>query len=231
MKNVISENKIFLALVACWLIAGAGIQLLIPKGSEILWINDMHSPRLDAFFRWIYTCFGFNTSPPLFIALLIFVVFWSYGRALQAFINSYIVLLGIDFMHKFVTTSELNSRPSVFFGLQRLHTLPDIFLNGQSGYPAAAPAGTFALLLFVLIHIADKRWSYIFFAIALLYSISRLYVFQNFFDAVYAGSVIGVGSTLLVSPMLDSKYYQNIKWKDRSLYSDIRKLISKLIKS
>lgn len=217
--------------MACWLIAGAGIQLLIPKGHEILWINDMHSPRLDAFFTLIYTCFGFNTSLPLFVALLLFVVFWSYGRALQAFVNSYIVLLGIDFMHKFVTTSELNSRPTFFFGLQRLHTLPGIFLNGQSGYPAAASAGTFALFLFVLIHLADKRWSYVFFAIAILYSVSRLYVFQNFFDAVYAGSAIGVGSTLLVSPMLNCRYYQSIKWKDRSLYRDIRSLIGKLIKS
>lgn len=226
MKELIRENKNFLALFLVWIVAGGFFLLFTAKGNEILWINSCHSPLLDAFFVHIYDYFGLNCAPPLFILVLFFALFLSYGRSLQLLVNSFSILYFIDLLHKYVFTSELNSRPTVFFSKYPLQKLETVFLNGQSGYPAASVAGTFAAFLLLSIYANDKRWSYPFFAVSFFYAISRLYVFQNFFDAVYVGSIIGVCSTMIFSFSLRrNKYYDRITWKDRSGVGDIKALL------
>ena len=227
MKELIRENKIFLYLFLMWIVAGGILLLLTGKGDEILWINNCHSPLIDVFFKYIYIYIDFNFAPPLFLLILLFAFFRSYGSSLYLLINSLFIAKFIDFLHVYVFTSELNSRPNVFFDKHHLHILKDVFLNGQSGYPAASVAETFAVFFLLTVYGNDKRWSYLFFTLSFLYAVARLYVFQNFFDAVYVGSILGIGITLCsYTLIIKSKYYKGIKWKNRSAFGDIKHILS-----
>jgi membrane-associated phospholipid phosphatase len=60
----------------------------------------------------------------------------------------------------------------------------------------------------------------VWFCLALVASYSRVYLSQHFFGDIYAGSVIGVGSTLALYYWMDTLLRKNAReWHNKGLLS------------
>ena len=75
----------------------------------------------------------------------------------------------------------------------KYHRIQDLF---PSGHTMTAFAGAFIMTIIL----KNRYWGSIFFTLALLVGISRVYLCQHFFMDIYAGALIGTGYTF--SPTL-----------------------------
>ncbi|MBK7568050.1 MAG: phosphatase PAP2 family protein [Bacteroidetes bacterium] len=63
----------------------------------------------------------------------------------------------------------------------------------------------------------NKNYGYLFFGLALLVAISRVYLMQHFLVDVYFGSLFGLIFTLILYQLLMiSPLFRNKKWHERS---------------
>ncbi len=215
MKNFLRNNIIFLSLYLLFLVVGAILIARYEKGDEILMFNQFHTPYGDQLFKYITRL----AEAPLLFFIVIVAVRFSYGKGL---------LLGINALLVFAVTGLLKGlafpdyvRPAVFFeGKQQLNFVQGVEIYRYHSFPSGHTSSAFALFFMMSILVKDKKWAPVFFTLALLVGISRVYLLEHFFHDVYAGSLIGVCVTAaFYLTFAQSSFYQNIKWKDKALWN------------
>jgi membrane-associated phospholipid phosphatase len=214
LKKFITDNKIFLILYLLFFIAGAAIIALFEKGDEIIYFSSLHSPAFNRIFIWL-THLG---ELPTGILILLFISFSSFGRGALFSVNLTLVFVVVQILKKLVFASQV--RPALFFqGKQALNFVPGVQVLQHHSFPSGHSAGAFAIFFMLSILIKDKRWGFLFFALALLTAISRVYLLQHFFRDVYVGATLAVViTTVFWLTLAQSKLYNNLSWKDQSLY-------------
>lgn len=205
---------LFYSLYFLFLFTGSILIFTQEKGNEILFFNELHTPVFDHIFKWTTQL----AEIPLFIFILIVAIRFSYGRGLALLTSCSITFLIIQFLKKIVFESQV--RPSLFFqGKAELNFVQGIQIAYHHSFPSGHTAAAFALFTLLALMIENKKWSILFFILALMVGISRVYLLQHFFRDVYAGSFIGVSvSTIFYLTFVRSSLYQNLSWKDKSLF-------------
>ncbi len=214
MKALITENKVFLALYLIFLIAGLVLILQYEQGHDILFFNALHTPFFDSFFK--YTT-QLAEAPMLFLILIVAIRF-GYGKGLLLALNTLLVFAITALLKTYVFAQQV--RPSVFFeGKEHLNFVQGVEIYRYHSLPSGHTSSAFALFFMMSILTSEKRWAPVFFALALLVGISRVYLLEHFFRDVYAGSVIGVTVTaVFYLTFARSQFYNRIKWKDKALW-------------
>ncbi len=181
------------------------------KGHEILFFSSIHTPFFNHVFRYVTQL---AEAPVLFLVIVLNMRF-NYGRGLLLALNTLLV---------FAVTAVLKNmfsnhvRPSVFFeGKEPLNFVQGVEVLRYHSFPSGHTSSAFALFFMMSILFKDKKWAPVFFTLALLVGISRVYLLQHFFHDVYAGAFIGVFTTAaFYLTFAQSPLYQNIKWKDKA---------------
>lgn len=213
MKNFIAENRIFFSLYAVFLLAGAVIIATLEHGNEILYFNQLHTPLLNSFFKFVTQL----AEGPLFLLTIIIAIRFSYGKGLVLAVNALLVL-GITTFLKHVIFDGV-VRPSLFFqGKVTLNFVEGLEILRHNSFPSGHTAGAFGAFCMLSLLVSNKNWSYLFFISALLVGISRVYLLQHFFRDVYAGSLVGVVvSSVFYLTFVRTGWYNNLHWKDKAL--------------
>ncbi|MBL0309377.1 MAG: phosphatase PAP2 family protein [Bacteroidetes bacterium] len=200
-------------MYSLFLILGGILLLNMEKGQETLFFNSLHTPFLDQTFIWISRL----AEIPLFIFILVVAIRFSYGKGLILLFNCSIVFVVIQFLKKIVFESQV--RPALFFQDKiKLNFADGLHVAYHHSFPSGHTAAAFALFAMLAFLIEKKSWSILFFLLALMIGISRLYLLQHFFRDVYVGSIIGVlVSIVFYLTLAQSSFYQNLRWKDKSL--------------
>lgn len=216
MKEFIRQNRIFLSLYLLFLIAGALVIATMERGSEILYISSLHNWFADQFFKWT----SYLAEWPIVLFLLLVTLRMSYGKGLVMLLNVLLVFAVIQFCKYDLFPQQV--RPSIFFqGKQNLHFVPGVEMMQYHSFPSGHTATAFAFLFMLSILTVDKRWSILFFFVALIVGISRVYLLQHFFRDIYAGSLVAmVITSFFYLTFVRSSIYQRISWRDKSLFSD-----------
>lgn len=213
LKKFLHQNRVFLFLHLVFLIVGGILIAFYEKGDEILYFNSLHTSFFNEFFKWI-TRLG--ESPALFFILLV-AVFMGYGRGLLLSLNALLVFAAVQLFKRVLFADQV--RPAAFFeGKAPLDFVQGVEVFRDHSFPSGHTAAAFALFFMLNILIKDKRWSPVFFILALLVGISRVYLLQHFLRDVYFGSLLGVLITAAFYLSFgQSDFYKNLSWKDKKL--------------
>jgi len=114
----------------------------------------------------------------------------------------------------------LHPRPSAYY--KQLGTLQDIslvegitLLGGLTSFPSGHTMSGFALFTLMIFLLPQKNWiGLLFFSLALVVGVSRIYLVQHFLKDVYVGALIGIGIATIIF------YWQNLYPKNTSWWID-----------
>lgn len=213
MKQFIEANKIFLGLYFVFLLLGAFVIATYEKGNEILYFNSLHTP----FFNYVFKNVTRIAEAPMFLLIIIIAIRVSYGKGFVLALNACFVF-GVTAFLKYMIFSE-QVRPSVLFEhTQQLNFVQGVDVLRYYSFPSGHTSSAFGLFFMLSILMVDKRWSILFFTLAILVAVSRVYLLEHFFRDVYAGSLVGVMvSAVFYLTFVRSRFYENISWRDKKL--------------
>lgn len=202
MRQIIHKNAAFFILFALYLIAGGVILFTHQKGEFELWFNQYHTPFADLFFKYI-TNLGDGIFCLVMAVILLFVRFYYSLLALLPLLSGLITQVFKRTIYSDVV------RPKAFFG----ETTPLNFVNGYeyehlsccNSFPSGHTTTAFAIFLVFALITRKAYWSVVFFVLAVIAAISRVYLLQHFYVDTYFGALVGTLSMLLFYWLLESK--------------------------
>ncbi|GAA4463793.1 phosphatase PAP2 family protein [Nibrella saemangeumensis] len=204
MIDLFRKNRAFFLTYLVALVGVGILQLIYTKEELIRWVNSYNAPWADVFFDNA-TYLGDGAFSFIIIAILFIRSKWMGILASGSFAIS--GLLSI-FLKRVVFPHNL--RPLKYFEHSdwEYHVLKGLDIHSYNSFPSGHTITAFAV--FSLLAMLDERkgrgWALA--LLAILVGYSRVYLFQHFVEDVYAGSIVGTLSTLLVF------YYFNL-WRER----------------
>lgn len=189
MSSIFKKNNLFFALCALF-IAFCGIQTLFyPKGSLVLYLNALHTPIGNTFFRLITNVGDGLAFTIISILLLLFVnIRWGILSLLTFAISGILS----QFFKKVVFGAL--PRPLKFFeGNEVLNTVEGVHNAYVHSFPSGHTTTAFAMFtLLTLLWGGNKTIAVVCFVFAVITAISRIYLAQHFIEDVFAGTILGV---------------------------------------
>ncbi len=190
MFQLFKKNKAFFIPYLLFLLAG-GLALALWNKTDIhLLINKYHNPQADLFFSNL-TSLGLGITIVPVLLILVFVRF------------RYIIISLLGFVLTFTINDTLKAilhtpRPITVFGdlHQTLYLVPKVEMFSWNGLPSGHTATAFCMFCLLAFYTKNNWLKIFYFVIAFLIGYSRMYLSEHFFQDVYLGSIVGVGSAL-----------------------------------
>ncbi|HXS57290.1 MAG TPA: phosphatase PAP2 family protein [Hanamia sp.] len=190
LKSLYKQNLFFfigyflLAIIACFVL------IFYSKADGFILMNPWHSNLLDQFFI-LFTLFGDG----FFVIALGIILFFLKRRFLSLMIISSYLLSGI--IAQILKYFIIEARPAFYLEKTNYsHFIDGVTLHNFHSFPSGHTASAFALAAVLSFGIQNKNYSILFLLWAALVGYSRMYLGQHFMDDVFAGSLIGVLSSI-----------------------------------
>jgi membrane-associated phospholipid phosphatase len=192
MYNFVKKNVLLLVTYLVLLLAGFVPVLIYTKTDLHLFLNHLHSPFFDIFFKYS-TVLGSGIAAVsvciilLFVrirySLILFSAYASSGIIVQ--LLKHIVFPGID-------------RPIEFFKTTaELYLVQGVEIYKHFSFPSGHAATTLAIFSLLAI-ITNRKWLKLFFLLcAVIVSYSRVYLSQHFLEDILFGSVLGILAVII----------------------------------
>lgn len=215
MKAILKNNLSFLVPYFLFLLIGAIIIFVNSKAETHLSFNSFHNSFLDTVNTYTtYLGDGFTAA---LLILMMLAVKYRYFIILAA-ANVISALIAQALKH-FVFDDVV--RPKKFFeGIQELYFVPGIENHMFNSFPSGHTTCAFALYMSFALITQNRMYKFLFLILGLLTGYSRIYLSQHFFEDVYAGSIIGVTSSIVVYYFVQRK---NHPWMERSIVNFFNK--------
>ena len=160
--------------------------MVFQKGNFELIVNGINNDYFDEFFYYI-TYLGDGWASVIIILLLLFFRLYNGLLALISFLMSTIIVQGI----KRLIFPDL-PRPIKFFDHKvQLHLIDGLQIHETHSFPSGHSSGAFSVFIILCLMAREKLWSLLFFNLALMVTISRIYLMQHFFIDTFIGAIIG----------------------------------------
>ena len=193
MKEIFKNNISFLFLYLVYVLVGAFLLAYNTKLDLHLTFNNYHSAFFDAVFYYA-TFLGDGFMALLAVIILLTI---KYRFALITAISS-VLSAGITQTLKHTIYDDV-VRPKKFFeGVHDLYLVPGVDNHLYNSFPSGHSTSAFALFFSLALVTKSHTLKTILFIVALLTGYSRIYLSQHFFEDVYAGSLIGLSTTITV---------------------------------
>lgn len=207
--TLLRKNSVFLVLSLILWIGLGTILLYLPKADIHLWLNQVHTPFLDAFFR-VMTHLG-EWVPYVVMAGLLF---YRLGDATYL-LSSVLVGGGIGQIIKHLVNAP---RPLTWFATNypdiQLPLVDGVVMNTQLSFPSGHTISCFALCMTLSIILTNHKSPItnhpltsfpliqaFLFLLALTGSYSRIYLSQHFAMDIWVGMLIGIATPILLYPL------------------------------
>jgi membrane-associated phospholipid phosphatase len=210
LKRLFKSNLYFLIPYLLFLFTGAILLLVYSKSELHLHFNSFHKVLFNHFF-YLLTFLGDGWTA---IIISIILLFFSYRFALIT-VLSFALGSGItQSLKHFVFNNHV--RPVKFFeGNRLLYLIPGVDMNSYYSFPSGHSTTAFAVYFCLALFVSRKWMKFGLLVLTLLIAYSRVYLSQHFFVDVYAGSMVGIFSTICV--WLLFQRYMKTQVLDRSL--------------
>ena len=169
------------------------MHLLLGKGTAVIFLNELHTPFFDQFFKY-YTYLG---SGFVLLALALLSSFISYRVSLLTILIA--VFQGVTvFLFKVLLFPGIPRPPTYFMDDPlELHFVEGVSILYYRSFPSGHTLTAFSVALLL----ASSSKSYVLSAGLLLYAllvgVSRVYLAHHFLIDTVAGAVLGISVTLL----------------------------------
>lgn len=216
VKTLIRANLYLIVPYFIFLLAGAVILAANSKADIHLEFNSFHNSFCDFFFYYI-TFLGDGVAA-LMAGIILLAVRYRWA-----------LILGLSNIVSAVITQTLKHtvfsgvvRPKKFFeGIHDLYFVPHVENYLYNSFPSGHSTCAFALYFSVGLITRNKILKLVCSVLAILVGYSRIYLSQHFLEDVYAGSLIGVSTTLCVCLLLQRS---TAPWLEGSLTGKGRQL-------
>lgn len=193
LKDLFKKNSFFLLPYFIFIITGALLLILSNKDKLHLYFNSYHNEYANSVFYYLTFLGDGWTALCIAIALL----FVRYRYSIIVVLSYLLSSTAVQILKRFVFNDHI--RPALFFkNNPDLYLIPGVDNNIFHSFPSGHSTTAFAVYLGLALFISNKWLKLCMFTLALLIALSRVYLSQHFFEDIYAGSVIGVASTLLI---------------------------------
>ncbi|NJL14795.1 MAG: phosphatase PAP2 family protein [Microscillaceae bacterium] len=191
------RNPGFTGAFLVFALAGGVFLFFCEKGQMVLWLNALHQPGWDIFFKY-YTFVGDG----FFYALVCLGLFgwrrhWG-GLGLLCF-----ALTGLtaQFLKKWIFSDAL--RPMAFFKDRvELHWVEGVVVHSYQSFPSGHTVTAFSCFCLLALLWPRPIWGILGLGLAMLAGLSRVYLGQHFWVDVYAGAWLGTVFTWLIFALL-----------------------------
>ena len=191
MLSVFKDNRFFLIPFAAFIILGMVFLTCHTRAETHLIINSYHNSFLDKISPYI-TALGDGWTA---IIVTILLVFTKLRYALLSGLAFFVASFFTQFFRR--TIFHGWPRPVKYFeGIHELHFVPGVTPYSINTFPSGHTATAFAMFFCLSILVKNNFLKLLFFILALLVALSRVYLSQHFFADVYGSSLIGVFSAL-----------------------------------
>ena len=221
MIQIIKDNRLYFILFALFFIIGCILLSQINQGDVILFFSDHRSPFGDAFFR-NFTKMG---EEIVYIGSLIVLVLYRFRYAILVPLTAILVTLFSFGAKSFFSFN----RPAVFFQkdniIDQINLIEGVqLLTGPTSFPSGHTMSGFAMYgLIAFLFPKKKAWAVLFFLMALLVGISRMYLVQHFLRDVVSGAACGTVLALLIYYMQARIPYNPSSFWDKGLWEMVQK--------
>ena len=213
--KIIRDNPVFFLAFGIWLILG-GIWLLRHETGDAIFFWSAHRSTPADWFFVQGTRLGEGIA---FFAVILFSLFIRYRHAVLVALTG-LTVMGASAVSKAFFEHE---RPSAY--LRRIdvfdqsHLVDGIDLHsGLTSFPSGHTMAAFALFGLLALLAPQKRLvGLLFFLLALLVGLSRIYLVQHFMKDVYAGSLLGVFIAILAYRVQQRFPVHTPAWYNRRL--------------
>jgi membrane-associated phospholipid phosphatase len=186
----------YLLYVVC-LLASGYLLYRFPKGTFLLWLNRKHGSFQDTFFKY-YTNLGETYS---YVILLVVGYFYPWFPWWSVIVLLLLESGIVHFFKKIVLRGEY--RPKRYFrSIVKLNFVEGVKVHRINSFPSGHTATAFAITNFLNLYLRDTIIGMALFFVAVLIGISRIYLCQHFLRDVFAGSMVGIVSSILVYQMI-----------------------------
>ncbi|MFN8310725.1 MAG: phosphatase PAP2 family protein [Chitinophagales bacterium] len=194
MKETLRENRTYFLLQLLFIAVGGFAFLIYVQGAETLWMSDHHMPAMDLFFKYA-TMLG---EWPGITAGALLLLFYKEKMASLVYALALILNGILTGMLKFYCF-PLVVRPSQFFPAHiKLNFVDGMEILRQYSFPSGHTSTAFAMMLVLCMYFTKSCQRLLFFGLAVLVALSRVYLLQHFYRDVYAGAILGSVVALLV---------------------------------
>ena len=189
-QKLVKENQLFFILFIVFIVVGGVFLSLINQGDVILFFSENRSALGNLFFKY-FTKMG---EEVIYVAVLLLFLLTRYRYAIILPFLGFSVSV-ISYLSK---TYFGHYRPSLYYRqlgtFDEINLVEGVILNGgANSFPSGHTMSAFALYAFLAFCFPQKKsLGALFFIIAFLVGISRIYLVQHFFEDVYLGAIIGV---------------------------------------
>lgn len=211
MKELLKKNLWFFIPYLIFLITGTFTIAFNSKGELHLFFNLFYNSTGNFLFYYL-TYFGEGMIAIIAIIILLTV---KYRYAISTTLSCLLSLTITQLLKQTVFCNAI--RPIHFFEIlgQKLQLVPGVENIRFHSFPSGHTAQAFALYLSLALLVQKKYLKFLFFFMALAVGYSRVYLSQHFFEDVYAGSLIGSTSALLIFYLFNR--FGKAEWLERSL--------------
>lgn len=206
MKKILISNRIFFLAYCCWLIIALGFSMGYTQATLSMYINQFQLSGLD-FLATYVTYLGDGI-----FAVIVSVVLLFFNRKIGVLvILSYLMSSGITQSLKHTIFADAG-RPIQFFQQTNLvHFIDGVTIHAYNSFPSGHTTSVFALCSMLSICYQKPSFQVMFFLIAIITGLSRVYLLQHYLIDVIAGSFIGVLSSIVLYYWLKDKAFFTVK--------------------
>jgi membrane-associated phospholipid phosphatase len=190
---LIRQNKIYFTCLGLYFFI-VGILLMVQgKGDLVLVLNRHHHPLLDTIFKYVTYLGDGIFVVPFILFIFLFINIFEGIIMLSSVLISF---LAVQFLKNYVFPEMM--RPLLYFpSSANLYFVEGVEIHSHNSFPSGHSAQAFSIFLVLTLFSKNKNWSYAFFLMAVLVTISRMYLAQHFFVDTYFGALIATVLTLI----------------------------------
>jgi len=206
IKAIFRQNLWFIIPYLLFLGVSSVFLSMNNKGDMVLLLDTHSQKALDWFF-----VFFTHTGDGLFAATSVLILLFINKK--QAFTLAIgLIVSGLIAQALKHTIGVSHDRPFLFFeGMHDFRDIEYLVRHMHHSMPSGHTTSAFCLFFTLALMSEKKTYGYLFFCLALLAGISRMYLAQHFLEDVVAGSFIGC-STALVVYLLGNKWFSAASW-------------------
>jgi membrane-associated phospholipid phosphatase len=192
--KTIRDNKVYFTCLGLYFFIGAILLMIWAKGQPEIFLNRRHNVAFDLIFQMI-TFLGDG-----FFAIPLIIIIFLFQSMLRGIIMTASVLTSFLIVQslKLFVFPEVPRPLGYFPEFYKLYYVEGLKIHSYNSFPSGHSAQAFAIFLLLAIFFENKKLSVLFFLLALLTTISRMYLLQHFFLDTYFGALIATVVTFVV---------------------------------
>lgn len=192
IKATLRQNMWFYGPYLILALLSAVFLLLSEKGDFVLLLQQMGTPLFD----WIFV-FYTHVGDGFFGAAVVLILL-SINKKQALSLGMGLILTGLISQFLKQTLGHDAGRPATLFEADTmLRQIDFLHRHMHHSMPSGHTSAAFCLFSMLALFSVKKSYGYVFFILAVLVGLSRIYLAQHFLADVLAGSILGCGIGLL----------------------------------